>query len=131
MYARAGAIIPLLDPSADTLLPTDNPALRVAGDDLKLLIFAGADGSFQLYDGTRFAWDDAAATLTVEGTPIARQIAARLVGVEAVVSGAWDSADRRLRWETTSLNGEPDFVRIVVADAGKHRIAWAPSPAQP
>jgi alpha-D-xyloside xylohydrolase len=69
MYARAGAIIPLLDPSADTLLPTDNPALRVAGDDLRLLIFAGANGSTRLYDGTRFAWDDAAATLTVEGTP--------------------------------------------------------------
>ena len=52
LVARAGALIPLLDPSPDTLLPTDDPILRVAGDDLRLLIFSGQDGQFQLYDGT-------------------------------------------------------------------------------
>ncbi len=112
LVARAGAIIPLLDPSADTLLPTDNPALQVAGDDLRLLIFTGQNGEFQMYDGTRFTWDDAAATLTVEGSPMERQIAARLVGVQAEIAGAWSPADQPLIWDATSLNGEPDYIGL-------------------
>ncbi|MCX6029288.1 MAG: hypothetical protein NT169_08295 [Chloroflexi bacterium] len=124
LVARAGALIPLLDPSADTCLPTDNPALRVAGDDLRLLIFGGANGHFRLYDGTRFSWDDATATLTIADSPVARQVAARLVGVCASVAGAWSPNDQPLDWASSSLNGAPDLARIRVGGAGQHRIAW-------
>jgi alpha-glucosidase (family GH31 glycosyl hydrolase) len=124
LVARAGAIIPLLDPSADTCLSNEDPELRVAGDDLRLLIFPGADGDLTMYDGAHFSWDDAAATLTIEGSPVARQVAARLVGVRANIAGVWSSKDQPLEWETASLNGEPGFARIRVADRDRYRITW-------
>jgi len=91
---------------------------------VRVLIFAGANGNFQMYDGTRFAWDDASATLFIEGSPLARQVAARLAGVHARVAGAWSPEDEPLERAASSLNGEPDYVRIRVAGAGRHRIAW-------
>lgn len=124
LVARAGALIPLLDPSADTCLPCDNPTLRVAGDDLRLLIFGGADGRFELYDGTRFAWDDAAATLTVEGSAVARQVAAHLVGSQMGLVHACGPDDRPIAWEQASLNGETGFVRVNVGPTGRYRIVW-------
>jgi hypothetical protein len=124
VLARAGSIIPLLDPSADTCLPTENPALRVASDDLRLLIFGGADGHFELYDGTRFTWDDAAASLTVEGSPVARQVAARLLGSQTDRVRACGPDDRPIAWEPASLNGETGFVRVHVGPTGRYRIVW-------
>ncbi len=67
VHARAGAIIPWLDPSADTCVPAEDPATRSgqAGADLRLSLYPGADGSFQLYDGTRFIWREQEAVLLV------------------------------------------------------------------
>ena len=67
VHARAGAIIPWLDPSADTCVPAEDPATRSgqAGADLRLSLYPGADGSFQLYDGTRFIWREQEALLLV------------------------------------------------------------------
>ncbi len=55
VFARVGAIIPRLDPSPDTLLPATQEGVRQAGDDLRLDLYPGANGSFRLHDGTEFA----------------------------------------------------------------------------
>lgn len=74
VFARAGAIVPRLDPSPLTLPP--------AGDDLRIDVYPGANGRFRLADGTEFAWDEAAQTLTISGSPVARRVSARRVGVD-------------------------------------------------
>ena len=126
VLARAGSIIPLLDPSADTCLPTENPALRVAGDDLRLWVYAGQDSAFELHDGTRFAWDETRATLTITNSPLTRQVAARRVGASVSPVRAFGPDDRRLAWQPTSLNGEAGYARIQITSAAPHRIAWQP-----
>ena len=82
VFARAGAIIPWLDPSPDTLLPAIMDGVQSAGDDLRTDLYPGADGSFRLADGTEFAWDEATQVLTISASPVRRQISARRVGVE-------------------------------------------------
>jgi alpha-glucosidase (family GH31 glycosyl hydrolase) len=86
VFARAGAIIPRLDPSPDTLLPAIMDGVQSAGDDLRTDLYPGADGSFRLADGTEFAWDEAAQVLTISASPVRRQISARRVGVEGEVA---------------------------------------------
>jgi alpha-D-xyloside xylohydrolase len=152
VLARAGSLIPLLDPSADTCLPTENLTLRVAGDDLRLWIYGGADGAFELHDGTRFAWDDARATLTITDSPVARQVAARRIGRDAPPEtprqvedsemtrqsgdpgvpnlfgglAAFDPDGQPISWAATSLSGEPGYVRITLSGPGPHRITFRP-----
>ena len=86
VFARAGAIIPWLDPSPDTLLPAIMDGVQSAGDDLRTDLYPGADGSFRLADGTEFAWDEATQVLTISASPVRRQISARRVGVEGEVA---------------------------------------------
>jgi alpha-D-xyloside xylohydrolase len=82
VFARAGAIVPRLDPSPDTLLPATREGVRSAGDDLRVDVYPGADGRFRLADGTEFAWEEAAQTLTVSGSPVVRQVSARRMGID-------------------------------------------------
>ena len=86
VFARAGAIIPWLDPSPDTLLPAIMDGVQSAGDDLRTDLYPGADGRFRLADGTEFAWDEATQVLTISASPVRRQISARRVGVEGEVA---------------------------------------------
>ena len=116
VFARAGAILPMLDPSPDTLLPAIQDGVRTAGNDLRLDLYSGANGRFRLYDGTEFAWDEAAQTLTISGSPVERQLSVRRVGVD---SGRWSSAmsgDRELPVERGSLNGGGEYGRVTVGE---------------
>ncbi len=83
VFARAGAIIPRLDPTPDTLLPATQEGVRSAGNDLRLDLYPGADGHFRLHDGTQFDWDEAAQTLTISNSPLERQVSVRRVGIDA------------------------------------------------
>jgi len=120
--ARAGAIIPRLDPSPDTLLPATREGVRQAGDDLRIDLYPGADGRFRLSDGTEFAWDEAAQVLTISGSPMARRVSVRWVGVEpgrfagAICGGQSVTAARG------SLNGEKEYRRVTVAEG--QSVAW-------
>lgn len=124
VMARTGSLIPLLDPSADTCLPTENPAFNVAGNDLRLWIYGSQDGVFELYDGTRFIWEDASATLTITRSPVSRYVAARRVGAAAIPARAYGPDDQPLAWTPTSLDGESGYVRIPVTGSTPHRITW-------
>jgi hypothetical protein len=89
IFGRAGAIIPQLDPSPDTLLPATRVGVRSAGDALRVDAYPGADRRFRLVDGTEFAWDKVAQTLTVSGSPVARQVR----------RGGWGSIRTMGRWQ--------------------------------
>ena len=115
VFARAGAIIPRLDPSPDTLLPAIQEGVRQAGDDLRLDVYPGAEGRFQLHDGTEFVWDEAARTLTISNSPLVRQVSVRCVGDDACRVAQADCAGQALNIEQCSLNGEPEYARVTVA----------------
>jgi alpha-D-xyloside xylohydrolase len=82
VFARAGAIIPRLDPSPATLLPATREGVRSAGNDLRIDLYPGDNGRFRLGDGTKFAWDEAAQTLSISGSPVERRVSVRCVGSE-------------------------------------------------
>lgn len=124
VLARAGALVPWLDPSADTCLLAEDPTIRQAGPHLRLAIYPGADGAFELYDSTRFVWDDAAAALTIAGSPVPRSVAANVIGRPGVVRDACGPAGA-LAWETTDLAGRRADARIALAGAEAYQIRWA------
>jgi alpha-glucosidase (family GH31 glycosyl hydrolase) len=124
VHARAGAIIPWLDPSADTCVPAEDPAVRQAGVDLRLSLYPGADGSFQLHDGTRFAWREQEASLLVEGSPVARQVSASIVGRRAVVRQVLRPHGAPVEWASLDLTGRATDARIAVDVMGAYRIHW-------
>jgi hypothetical protein len=77
VYAKAGAIIPLLDPSVETLWPTDDPSIVTLQDAANLMwvnLYPSGATSFALVDGTAFALSQSGQsfTLTVSGAPLAR-----------------------------------------------------------
>ncbi len=82
VFARAGAIIPYLDPTPQTLVSTANQQVPGAGQDLYVDIYPGADGRFELYDGMQFQWDDTQQQLTVSNSSVERQVSVRLVNHE-------------------------------------------------
>ena len=124
VHARAGAIIPWLDPSADTCVPAEDPAVRQAGADLRLSLYPGADGSFQLYDGTRFAWCEQEVSLLVEGSPVARQLSASIVGRRAVVRQVLGPDGEPIEWASLDLAGRATDAHIAVGVTGRYRIHW-------
>ena len=126
VHARAGAIIPWLDPSADTCVPAEDPATRSgqAGADLRLSLYPGADGSFQLYDGTRFIWREQEAVLLVQGSPVARQVSASIVGRRGVVRQVDRPDGEPIEWAALDLAGRATDARIAVGGTGTYRIHW-------
>ena len=125
VFARAGAIIPLLDPSADTLLPVlDEPEIKVAGDDLRLQLYPGADGSFQLYDGSNFNWQESTMTLQVSSQPVDRQISVRMMDAALRFSYVMNEQGIHLPTGNTNLNGDPDHIRFHTLKGQTYRVIF-------
>lgn len=112
VFARAGAIIPWLDPSPDTLVPASQEGVRSAGDDLRIDVYPGASGLLDLYDGTRFSWDEPSQTLTISDSPLRRQVSVRRVGTAPTLFTAAVCAGSRLPVEESSLSGEAEYRRV-------------------
>jgi alpha-D-xyloside xylohydrolase len=125
VFARAGAIIPLLDPSPDTLLPVmDEPEIKVAGNDLRLQLYPGADGSFQLYDGTHFSWLDSIMTLKISSQPVNRQVSIRMMDFTQQCSHVMDEQGIHLPTENTNLNGDPGHIRFQTLKGQTYQVVF-------
>lgn len=112
VYARAGGVVPRLPPGVETLAPTDAPGVvdlaDVAGE-LVVDAYLGADGSFELADGTRFeltssSLPDGAVRAEVDGEPadVVRdgavlRVAAELAGDGTVRLDLGDAGSAELR----------------------------------
>jgi alpha-D-xyloside xylohydrolase len=118
VFARAGAIIPFLDGSPDTLLGSDDPFTKSATPDLRLQVYPGADGEFRMYDGCLFSWHEHSQTLTVRNVPGPRWISARCLGCEQPFSAIIGPNGQSQPLENEDLNGDTRFKR-----------AWIDSPA--
>jgi hypothetical protein len=90
----------------------DEPEIKVAGNHLRLQIYPGADGNFDLYDGTRFRWLDASRTLQVSDQPVDRWISIRMMEPALRFEQVLDANGQQLPTENTNLNGEPNHIRF-------------------
>lgn len=134
VFARCGALIPRLDPSPQTLLEARDGAIEQAGDDLRLDIYSGADGAFTLYDGTRFVWNEGpgtggpetgGGTLTMENSPVVRQVSVRLVGDPGRLPvQARDGSGDTLSLSVGSLNGDEEYSRVTLEAGGRVTLTW-------
>jgi alpha-D-xyloside xylohydrolase len=114
VFARAGAMIPRLDPSPDTLLPATREGVRTAGEDLRLDLYPGADGRFRLYDGTEFVWQEAEQRLTICDSPVLRQVSVRRIGAGPTQPDRAECAGRTLTLVRGRLNGDEAYWRVAV-----------------
>jgi alpha-D-xyloside xylohydrolase len=124
VFARAGAVIPLLDPSPETLLPADDPAVRQAGPDLRLQIYPGADGVFEMYDGSRFEWQAAQNRLRVSGMPAERWLAVRCLASDRPPARVETAGGRPVTVVPGSLGGDARFVRFQASPAEVYFVQY-------
>lgn len=112
VFAKAGAIIPYLDPSPDTLIPTSFSNIRSAGNDLRLDIYPGENGIFKLDDGTLFEWDQTNHVLTVKNSPIKRQISIRIMSDTKRDIVFAENDQIKIKVRPKNLNGDPTYARL-------------------
>lgn len=122
VFARAGAILPRLDPTPHTL-PPPTP-------DLRLDIYPGADGRFILFDGTAFEWHDRTCTLRLAASPVPRSLAARLLGGAEALATAQAAGGRPLAIAPGSLAGEPAYTRITLPAHTQVILRWPQPPSE-
>jgi alpha-glucosidase (family GH31 glycosyl hydrolase) len=126
VFARAGAIIPLLDPSPDTLLPVmDEPEIKVAGNDLRLQIYPGADGNFTLHDGTQFSWHEEDHILEIRSQRLIRWVSVRLMGEPLQAVNVQDQMGNSQQISETNLNGEPDHFRFLTEKDNSYSVSFS------
>ncbi len=116
VFARAGAILPRLDPAPATL-PPPTPNLR-------LDIYPGADGCFTLFDGATFQWQDSDRILRLAASPVPRSLAARLMGTADAPLTAHTAAGRALALTPGCLAGEPGYTRILLPAETEVILGW-------
>jgi len=126
VFAKAGAIIPLLDPSADTLLPVlDEPEIKVAGNDLRLCIYPGANGSFQLHDGTQFTWQGQEQTLVFHSQPVKRSVSVCMMDKTLQLLQVQDELGNPQSVSDTNLNGDSNHIRFVTEAGYAYKVSFS------
>ena len=114
VFARAGAIIPRLDPTPQTIGTNPNANIRRDDHHLRVDIYPGGDGKFGLYDGTLFDWNDAIKQLTICNSPRERQVAVRLMNGKMGQYFKVSNQDVELPVILRSLSGEEGYSRALV-----------------
>jgi alpha-glucosidase (family GH31 glycosyl hydrolase) len=82
LFARAGAIIPMLPADIRTLCDANyvnDPAVKTRGDDLLFQVYPAGASSFRVFDGTQAQCQGNAAGGTVTVTASARNIGLRIL----------------------------------------------------
>ena len=126
VFAKAGAIIPLLDPSPHTLLPVmDEPEIKVAGNDLRLQIYPGADGEFQLHDGTQFSWKQNKKILEIQSNPLKRWVSVKIMGESLQLIHVQDGTGKAQPIQFTNLNGDPGHIRFIIHPGLIYRVSFS------
>jgi alpha-glucosidase (family GH31 glycosyl hydrolase) len=129
LYARAGAILPMLANDADTLCDADyvdNPAIASPADGLLIRVYPGGDARFTVHDGTdiRCRGSDAAVEVTIDGrdrplslelhaTTAPRDVTLGGSALPRLASSAYDAAP-------SGWNHDPDarLLRVKFAQQG-------------
>jgi alpha-glucosidase (family GH31 glycosyl hydrolase) len=114
VFAKAGAIIPRLDPSPQTLTTATNERIKTAGEDLLVDIYPGSNGDFCLYDGTIFQWYEEEGKFVIKNCAKQRQVSVRLVDGGEEHTFAAISEGHLITVLRGSLAGDPRYTRVVM-----------------
>ena len=114
IFVKAGAIIPYLDPSPQTLIPTSLPGVTQASDDLRVDIYPGADGKFELSDSTLFIWEDSSREFSIANSPVNRQVSVRLVQETPAALAFAESQNESVQVHKGNLGGDLSYMRVEV-----------------
>jgi alpha-glucosidase (family GH31 glycosyl hydrolase) len=100
VFVRAGTILPLAD-TFDSLVPSEDPAIRSWSGDLVVRIIPGVPvpSEFTLYDGTRLIWDGAT-TLRVLDNARPRHITLQLPAGGAIMQRVDESSGEIHAWNS-------------------------------
>jgi alpha-glucosidase (family GH31 glycosyl hydrolase) len=115
VFARAGAIIPMLDPSPLVMEKAENKHIPSASENLKIFVYPGHDGFFRLYDGTAFSWSEDNQGLTITDSPVSRFVSVQIVdGNQGHKLEVFEN-QTPLKSHLTNLDGETNFTRVLIS----------------
>jgi len=115
VFARAGAIIPMLDPSPLVIENTKNGQILSASDNLKIFVYPGQDGFFRLVDGTAFVWVEEKQELTIIDSPVTRFVSVQIMdGNPGHITKVMQN-QRQLETDHANLDGETNFTRALIS----------------
>ena len=115
VFAQAGAIIPMLDPSPMVIEKTTNKQIQSATENLKIYIYPGKDRLFHLYDGTVFAWLEEKHQLTITDSPISRFVSVRMMNGNQGHKFEVFQNNKQMEIDLTNLDGESNFTRVLIS----------------
>jgi alpha-D-xyloside xylohydrolase len=116
IFAKAGAIIPKLDPTPQTLVKCENEDGIQASGNLRVDVYPGANGEFALYDGTIFIWEDNRNRLIVINSPVERFVSVRLVDGQKGQSFKVTCNGQQLPIFRESLAKEKEYTRVKITN---------------
>lgn len=115
VFARAGAIIPMADPSPLVIEKTNNEKIQSVSENLKIFIYPGQDGFFCLHDGTRFTWLEEKQELTITGSPVSRFVSVQVKDGNEGHKFEVFQDDNQMEINLTNLDGESNFTRVLIS----------------
>ena len=120
LYLRAGAMVPMLRDTIDTLAPTDEPervdSFATAAGELTVRVAPG-DGSFAVYDGTSLSQTLSDTTLEISVTPgtvFSSGVRFEIHGFAEAPSGVQIDGSDTEAWEL--LSGAGGMLQITLGD---------------
>jgi alpha-D-xyloside xylohydrolase len=123
VFAKAGSIIPFLDPSPETLLASPDHNIITAEINLRLQLYPGEDGAFKLHDGTQFIWTQENKMLQISDSPIERQISINIPGSKCkIVSVSSEDNQPLSSYESVQKNRESKLNKINIMQKQNLRI---------
>ncbi len=125
LFMREGALIPLLRPTIDTLMPATDANVDSFGNDVGMLfvrVVPGADGAFTLYDGTKLE-QQAGRVHVVPGSVFSKGVTLEVVGTakpgQVTVNGAARGEGAGWSW-SADVGG----TLTVPAGMGEVTVSW-------
>jgi len=115
VFARAGAIIPMVDPSPLVIEKTNNKQIQSISENLKIFIYPGQDGFFNLYDGTMFNWNEETQELEITDSPSNRFVSVRIMDENEGHKFKVVRNDKQVETDLTNLDGESNFIRALIS----------------
>jgi len=116
VFTRAGAIIPMLDPSPLIIDNSANEKMQFPSDNLKIFIYPGQDGIFHLYDGTMFTWKEEKQVLEITNSPTKRFVSVRMMDEKTGHKFIVVENGKQIETDPTNLDGEANFTRALVSN---------------
>ena len=94
------------------MLATQDPNIISARPDLRIQLYPGADGIYEMYDGTRFKWDKEKNILQISGCPIKRLVSINIPGTDFQIDEIQTEDNQTLPYERERIIDESTSIEL-------------------